>query len=42
MQETTLPLDGLSSVRGKPVIARFDGDMLSSCCWASRRDPSLD
>jgi hypothetical protein len=30
MQETTLPLDGLSSVRGKPVIARFDGGMLSS------------
>src|SRR6056297_2029980 len=30
MQETTLPLDGVSSVRGKPVIARFDGGMLSS------------
>jgi len=30
MQETALPLDGLSSVRGKPVIARFDGGMLSS------------
>ncbi len=25
-----LPLDGLSSVRGKAVIARFDGGMLSS------------
>ncbi len=35
MQETTLPREGLSSVRGKhvrgkPVIARFDGGMLSS------------
>ena len=30
MQNPMLPLDGLSSVRGKAVIARFDGGMLSS------------
>jgi len=30
MNDPTLPLSGLSSVRGKSVIARFDGGMLSS------------
>src|SRR4029077_16901576 len=30
MSDPTLPLGGLSSVRGKSVIARFDGGMLSS------------
>lgn len=30
MQETTLPLEGLSSVCDKPVITRFDGNLLSS------------
>ena len=30
MSDFTLPLSGLSSVRGKSVIARFDGGMLSS------------
>ena len=30
MSDPTLPLSGLSSVRGKSVIARFDGGMLSS------------
>jgi hypothetical protein len=30
MENSTLPLEGLSSVRGKAVIARFDGGMLSS------------
>ena len=28
MSDPTLPLNGLSSVRGKSVIARFDGGML--------------
>ena len=30
MNDPTLPLTGLSSVRGKSVVARFDGGMLSS------------
>lgn len=30
MNEPTLPLDGLSSVDGKAVVARFDGGLLSS------------
>lgn len=30
MENPTLPLDGLSSVRGKAVVARFDGGVLSS------------
>ena len=30
MNDPTLPLSGLSSVRGKSVVARFDGGMLSS------------
>jgi len=30
MNDPTLPLTGLSSVRGKAVVARFDGGMLSS------------
>jgi hypothetical protein len=30
MNEPTLPLDGLSPVRGKAVVARFDGGLLSS------------
>src|SRR6478735_3277828 len=30
MSDPTLPLSGLSSVRGKSVIARFDGGMRSS------------
>ena len=30
MTDLTLPLEGLSSVNGKSVIARFDGGTLSS------------
>lgn len=30
MSDLTLPLEGLSSVNGKSVIARFDGGTLSS------------
>ena len=30
MNDPTLPLTGLSSVRSKSVVARFDGGMLSS------------
>jgi hypothetical protein len=30
MNDPTLPLNGLSSVGGKSVVARFDGGMLSS------------
>jgi hypothetical protein len=30
MNDLTLPLNGLSSVGGKSVVARFDGGMLSS------------
>jgi len=30
MSDPTLPLEGLSSVNGKAVIARFDGGSLSS------------
>ncbi|MER9173585.1 transposase [Mesorhizobium sp. M0955] len=30
MNDPTLPLTGWSSVRGKSVVARFDGGMLSS------------
>ena len=30
MSDPTLPLEGLSSVNGKAVIARFDGGLLSS------------
>ncbi len=30
MNDPTLPLEGLSSVRGKAVVARFDGGLLSS------------
>jgi hypothetical protein len=30
MENPTLPLGGLSAVRGQPVIARFDGGLLSS------------
>ena len=30
MSDPTLPIEGLSSVNGKAVIARFDGGSLSS------------
>ena len=30
MNDPTLPLPGLSSVSGKPVVVKFDGGLLSS------------